>query len=49
MTPFAVEIRYDEEFAPSIDEANEALQTALEVHQTIGAIVGRSKVEGNRP
>lgn len=49
MTPFAVEIRYDEEFAPSIDEANEALQTALEVHQLIGAIVGRSKVEGNRP
>ena len=49
MTPFAVEIRYDEEFEPSIDEANEALQTALEVHQLISAIVGRSEVEENRP
>jgi HEPN domain-containing protein len=48
MTPFAVEIRYDEEFEPSIDEAKEALKTASEVHQLISAIVGRSKVE-DRP
>jgi len=41
MTPFAVEIRYDEEFEPSVNEANEALQTALEVHQLISAIVRR--------
>jgi HEPN domain-containing protein len=49
MTPFAVQIRYDEEFEPSIDEAKEALQTASEVHQLISAIVGRSKVEEDRP
>jgi len=49
MTPFAVEIRYDEEFEPSIDEAKEALQTASEVHQLISAIVGRSEAEENRP
>ncbi len=48
MTPFAVEIRYDEEFEPSIDEVNEALQTALEIHQLISAIVGRSEAERNR-
>lgn len=48
MTPFAVEIRYDEEFEPPIDEANEALQTALEVHQLISAIVGRSIAEEDR-
>jgi HEPN domain-containing protein len=49
MTPFAVEIRYDEEFEPPIDEANEALQTALEVHQLISAIVGRNEAEESRP
>ncbi|HID62450.1 MAG TPA: HEPN domain-containing protein [Anaerolineae bacterium] len=49
MTPFAVEIRYDEEFEPSIDEAREALQTASEVHQLISAIVGRSTAEEDRP
>ena len=48
MTPFAVEIRYDEEFEPSIDEANKALQTALEVYQLISAIVGQSEAEEDR-
>jgi HEPN domain-containing protein len=43
MTPFAVEIRYDEEFEPLIDEANEALQTASEVHQLISTIVEESR------
>jgi HEPN domain-containing protein len=47
MTPFAVEIRYDEEFEPSTDEANKALQTALEVHQLISDIVGRSEADKN--
>jgi len=45
MTPFAVEIRYDGEFEPAIDEANEALQTALEVHQLISVTVGRSEAD----
>jgi HEPN domain-containing protein len=49
MTPFAVEIRYDEEFEPSIDEANKALQTALEVYQLISAIIGQSEAEEDRP
>jgi len=43
MAPFAVEIRYDEEFEPSIDEANEALQTALEVYKLINVIVERGE------
>lgn len=40
LTPFAVEIRYSEEFEPSMDEAIEALQTASEVYELIRGIVG---------
>ena len=39
LTPFAVEIRYDAEFEPSYDQANEALRTAIEVHQMISALI----------
>lgn len=39
MAPFAVEIRYDTELAPSMETASEMLQTATEVHELIGAII----------
>ena len=40
MTPFAVEIRYDTEFEPSLEKASEAVITAVEVQKLIAAIVG---------
>ena len=43
MTPFAVEIRYDEEFEPSLDEASEALQVATDIHRLSNHIVERCK------
>lgn len=46
MTPFAVEIRYDAEFEPSTERANEALGTAAEVHALIGALL-RAKASGS--
>jgi len=48
MAPFAVEIRYNEEFEPSMDEAKEALQTALEVHKLISVIVERGEAGESR-
>ena len=48
MAPFAVEIRYDEEFEPSIDEASEALRTALEVYKLINVIVERGEAGEGR-
>ena len=38
LTPFAVEVRYDEEFEPSLSEAVEALQTATEIHGLVAQI-----------
>jgi len=48
MAPFAVEIRYDEEFEPSIGEANQALQTALEVYKLINVIVEQGEAGEGR-
>src|SRR5574341_1359274 len=39
MTPYAVELRYDSEFDPSIDRAAEAVQTATELHGLISTLV----------
>lgn len=39
LTPFAVEVRYDEEFEPSLSEAVEALQTATEIHTLVARII----------
>lgn len=46
LTPFAVEIRYDEEFEPSVDEATEALRTASEVYELIRSIIERGEGKG---
>lgn len=48
MAPFAVETRYDEEFEPSIDEASEALRTALEVYKLINVIVEQGEAGEGR-
>lgn len=39
LAPFAVEIRYDAEFVPSLEQTNEALQTATAVYDLISAII----------
>ena len=39
LTPFAVEVRYDEEFEPSFDEAMVALQTATQIHALVAQII----------
>jgi HEPN domain-containing protein len=39
LTPFAVEVRYDEEFEPTSGEAVEALRTATEIHSLVAQIV----------
>lgn len=43
MTPFAVAIRYDEEFEPTLDEASEALEAAKEIHRLSSSIVERGE------
>jgi len=43
LTPFAVEVRYDEEFEPPLDAAMVALQTATEVHALIAQAIQRGK------
>ena len=44
LTPFAVGVRYDEEFEPPLDAAMVALQTATEVHALIAQAVQRGKL-----
>ncbi len=44
LTPFAVEVRYGEEFEPSLGEATRALQTATEVHSLIARAIRRDKL-----
>ena len=39
LTPFAVEIRYDTEFEPSLEQATEALRTATEIYDLVRARV----------
>jgi HEPN domain-containing protein len=39
LAPFAVEIRYDMDFVPSLESTKEAVQTATEVYDLIGAII----------
>jgi HEPN domain-containing protein len=39
LTPFAVEVRYDAEFAPSNERAKEALETATKIHELIQAAI----------
>ena len=46
MTPFAVEIRYDEDFEPSVGEASEALRTASEVHDLASRVIEREEEGG---
>lgn len=36
MAPFAVEIRYDTDFVPTMEQANEAVQTAASIHALVG-------------
>lgn len=43
LSPFAVEARYDDELAPSLSEAIEALQTATEIYDLIVQVVQRDK------
>ena len=44
MTPYAVTVRYDEEFEPTLDEATEALEIAQRFHQLSSAVVQRGTV-----
>lgn len=37
MAPFAVEIRYDTEFVPTLKQTNEAVETAASVHALVGS------------
>ena len=39
LAPFAVEIRYDTEVVPSLENTNDAVQTATEVHELVGTII----------
>jgi HEPN domain-containing protein len=43
LSPFAVEVRYDDELAPSLSEAREALQIATEVYDLIAQVVQHDK------
>jgi len=43
MTPFAVAIRYDEEFEPTFGEASEALQVAKDVHRLSNDVIEQGK------
>ncbi len=43
LAPYAVEIRYEVEWGPSYEQANEAMQTAAEVYQRIEHVVGSSR------
>jgi len=47
LTPFAVEIRYDETFEPSFSEANAALETAREVYNLIVQVVRGRESRGS--
>ena len=40
LTPFAVEARYDIEFWPERDEADDAVAMAARVHAAVGQIIG---------
>jgi HEPN domain-containing protein len=39
MTPYAVEVRYDEEFEPGLDETSGALEVAIEIYRLCSKIV----------
>jgi|SRR5450759_1491195 HEPN domain-containing protein len=43
MTPFAVQIRYDAEFDPGFDQANQALRTAIDVNQLVEHLIASSE------
>ena len=45
MTPYAVEIRYDDEFNPGLQEAGQALDLAIRVHRARATAVGVGDVE----
>jgi hypothetical protein len=45
MTPYAVEVRYDDEFDPGLQEAGQALDLAIKVHQISATVVGVAAVE----
>jgi len=48
MTPYAVEVRYDEEFEPSLGEASWALQAAEDVYRlSMRHVVGVDQGEGS--
>ncbi len=46
LTPFAVEIRYDAEFEPSVTQATEALRTATEIYDLVRARVDAAPDNG---
>ncbi|MDZ7290419.1 MAG: HEPN domain-containing protein [candidate division KSB1 bacterium] len=48
LTPFAVEIRYDTAFDPTSEEANEAVNLAVEFHIFISKIVESSRPDIQR-
>lgn len=39
MTPYAVEVRYDDEFEPRLHEATQALDVATNIHRLISKII----------
>jgi HEPN domain-containing protein len=43
MTPFAVQIRYDAEFDPVFEQADQALNTANEVYELVEGIVNSAQ------
>jgi hypothetical protein len=40
MTPYAVEVRYDDEFDPGLQEAGQALDLAIQVYKVSAATTG---------
>jgi HEPN domain-containing protein len=48
MTPYAVEIRYNDEFDPGLMEAGRALSLAIQVYQTSAATIGVNDMEWDR-
>ena len=45
MTPYAVEIRYNDEFDPDLMEAGRSPSLAIEVYQTSAAAIGINDME----
>jgi len=46
LSPYAVEIRYDDTIAPDLDEARGALAAAREVHQLACGLLSPTRPQG---